>query len=123
MSELHRYFASDDLVEGAAHALVDAIVRLQTGGRVAHVALTGGRIANRVYERLGSLVEGTALDPGRLELWWGNDQFLPTDDPRRNAGLALALLAGQFPLDPARTHAMPSADGVADNASAAATYG
>jgi len=122
MSEVHRFFARDDLVDGAAHALLDAVVALQAGGRVAQIALTGGRIANRIYERLGALVEGAALDPGRLELWWGDDQFLPTDDRRRNAGLTLSLLAGQFPLDPARTHAMPSADGVADNASAAATY-
>lgn len=122
MSELHRYATSDDLVEGAARALVDAIVSFQVGGRVAVLGLTGGRIANRLYERLGALLGASDVDPGRLELWWSDENFVTTDDPRRNAGHALALLAGHFALDPARTHPMPSADGVADNAASAATY-
>jgi len=120
--ELHRYGTPDALADAAAGALVAAIVRHQAGGRVAHVALAGGRIASRVYSRLGALVTASQLDPGRMELWWTDEQFVPTDDPARNAGHALAVLAGQFPLDPARTHPMPAADGVADNAAAAATY-
>jgi len=122
MSELHRFGTADELADAAARALVARIVELQAGGRVGQLCLTGGRIANRVYARLGRLVEGSPLDPGRLELWWGDERFVPTDDPERNAGQTLALLAGQFPLDPARTHPMPSADGVADNAASAATY-
>ena len=122
MSELHRYATANDLTEGAAQALLEALVGLQSGGRVAELCLTGGRIANRVYERLGALVEGSELDPGRLELWWGDERFVPTEDPERNAGQTLALLAGRFPLDPARTHPMPSADGVVDNGNSAATY-
>lgn len=122
MSEVHKYPSSAELADGAARALHDALVELQADGRVAQLCLTGGGIANAIYRRLGSLVEGSQLDPGRLELWWGDERFVPTDDPLRNAGPALALLAGQFPLDPARTHPMPSADGVADNAASAATY-
>ena len=95
MSELHRYATANDLTEGAAQALLEALVGLQAGGHVAELCLTGGRIANRVYERLGALVEGSELDPGRLELWWGDERFLPTDDPERNAGQTLALLAGR----------------------------
>ena len=47
---------------------------------------------------------------------------MPTDDPDRNAGPTLALLAGHFALDPARTHPMPAADGVVDASASAATY-
>jgi 6-phosphogluconolactonase len=122
MSELHRYATAEDLTDGAARALLEALIVLQADGGVAELCLTGGRIANRVYERLGSMVEGSALDPGRLELWWGDELFVPTDDPARNAGRTLSLLAGRFPLDPARTHPMPSADGAVDNANSAASY-
>jgi len=122
MAEIHRFGSADELAEGAARGLLTALVARQAGGRVVHLCLTGGRIANLVYAHLGGLVEGSGLDPGRMELWWGDERFLPTGDPDRNAGPTLALLAGRFPLDPARTHPMPSADGVADNAASAATY-
>lgn len=122
MSEIHRFGSPDELAEGAARALVESVVHYQREDAVAHLCLTGGRIANQLYGHLGGLVEGSELDPGRLELWWGDESFVPTEDHERNAGHALALLAGRFPLDPARTHPMPSADGVADNADSAETY-
>lgn len=122
MNEIHRYNNADDLALGVSKILLNSLVTLQADGHITELCLTGGRIANRVYGRLGGLVEGSALDTRRLELWWGDERFLPTDDPMRNAGPTLALLAGQFPMDPSRTHPMPSADGVADNEASAATY-
>lgn len=119
---IHRYATPDDLAHGIASVLLDRLVALQTGDRIAQLCLTGGRIANRVYASLGTMVEGSPLDPARLELWWGDERFLPTEDPDRNAGPTLAILAGHFPLDPARTHPMPGADGLIDNVASAATY-
>ncbi len=117
-----RHADPEDLADRAAARLLATLVELQADGRVAQLCLTGGRIALELYRRLGELVSGSELDPARLELWWGDERFLPTDDPERNAGPALALLARHFPLDPARTHPMPSADGVVDAAASAATY-
>jgi 6-phosphogluconolactonase len=117
-----RHQDAEDLADLGASRLLSSLIDLQAGGRVAQVCLTGGRIAMALYARLGELVAGSALDPSRLELWWGDERFLPTEDPERNAGPTLALLARRFQLDPARTHPMPSADGVIDAAASAATY-
>jgi 6-phosphogluconolactonase len=117
-----RYLDADDLTERVAARLLEAFTGFQTDGRIAHVCLTGGRIALRIYTRLAELVADSEVDPGRLELWWGDERFVPTDDPQRNAGAAIASLAGHIALDPARTHPMPAADGVIDAAAAAATY-
>lgn len=117
-----RHADAVELADRAAVRLLDTLVELQSDGRVVQVCLTGGRIAHEVYARLGELVAGSELDPSRLELWWGDERFVPTGDPDRNAGPTLALLAGHFALDPARTHPMPSADGVVDAAASAATY-
>ena len=111
MTAIHRYADPPSLAAGAARRLLQRLIQLQADGRVAQLCLTGGRIANRVYAELGTLIEGSDLDPGRLELWWGDERFLPTDDPLRNAGPTLVVMAGRFPLDPARTHPMPAADG------------
>lgn len=119
---IHRYATADDLAHGVAVSLLDRLVALQADGGVAQLCLTGGRIANRIYGALGQLVGASLLDPARLELWWGDERFLPTGDPDRNAGPTLAILAASFSLDPARTHPMPAADGLADNVVSAGTY-
>jgi 6-phosphogluconolactonase len=117
-----RHADADDLAELGAARLLAALIGLQADNRIAQVCLTGGRIAMALYARLGELVDGSQLDPSRLELWWGDERFVPTGDPERNAGPTLALLARHFQLDPARTHPMPSADGVIDAGASAATY-
>ncbi len=122
MAQVVRYLDSDDLAERVAARLLEALAGFQTDDRVAQICLTGGRIAMRVYSRLAELVSGSELDPSRLELWWGDERFVPTDDPERNAGPTIAALAGSFALDPARTHPMPAADGVIDAGASAATY-
>lgn len=119
---IHRYATPDDLAHGVAVNLLARLIELQVDGRVAQLCLTGGRIANRTYTALSLLVEGSALDPERLELWWGDESFLPTDAPERNAGETLAILAGRFPLKPSRTHPMPAADGLVDSGVSAGTY-
>jgi len=117
-----RYADAAELADHAAARLLATLIELQGDGHVVQVCLTGGRIAHAVYALLGEQVSDSALDPTRLELWWGDERFVPTGDPERNAGPTLALLAGHFPLDPSRTHPMPSADGVIDAAASAATY-
>ena len=117
-----RYADAAELADQAAARLLATLIELQADGHVVQVCLTGGRIAHAVYALLGEQVGDSALDPARLELWWGDERFVPTGDPERNAGPTLALLAGHFPLDPSRTHPMPSADGVIDAAASAATY-
>lgn len=117
-----RHLDADDLAASAAARLLRALERYQHDDRTAQLCLTGGRIAHRLYAGFAALAAGSQLDPARLELWWGDERFVPTDDPQRNAGPTLSQLAGRIPLDPARTHPMPAADGVVDAAASAATY-
>ncbi|PFG16932.1 6-phosphogluconolactonase [Propionicimonas paludicola] len=120
--QLIRYCNQPELARRAAARLLASLIELQADGRVAQLCLTGGRAALATYAELGELVPGSALDPSRLELWWGDERFVPTDGTDRNAGPTLALLARHFLVDPARTHPMPSADGQVDAAASAATY-
>jgi len=110
------------LAEDVARSLVRRIERLQVDGRVVELCLTGGRVANLAYEHLARVVGSSQVDPGQLELWWTDEAFVPTDDPRRNSLQALSRLAGSFPLSPARTHPMPSSDASPDPAQAAVAY-
>mgnify|MGYP003381669738 CR=1 FL=1 len=40
-----------------------------------------GDVYKRQYESFGGRIEGSGVDPGRLELWWTDERFTATDDP------------------------------------------
>ena len=112
---------ADALAEALASGLTAALADLQAAGQVPQLCLTGGRIATRAYARLADDGAG-AVDWSRVELWWGDERFVPADDDDRNAKQALDLLRAPLGLDPARVHEMPAGDAGADLDAAAAAY-
>ncbi len=123
MEQVWRYATSADLTDASAERLMRRLVELQAAqeGPV-RLCLTGGRIANRIYEAFTELVDDSELDQSRIEIWWGDERFVATDDPDRHAGYTLAILARKLPMTPSLTHPMPAADGIADNDASAAAY-
>ena len=123
MEQVWRYATSADLTDATAERLMRHLVALQASqdGPV-RLCLTGGRIANRIYEVFADLADDYALDQSRVEIWWGDERFVPTEDPARHAGHTLAILARKLPMIASMTHPMPAADGIADSDASAAAY-
>jgi 6-phosphogluconolactonase len=92
----------------------------------ASVVLTGGGIGIAVLEQ----VAGLAAEPVRervdwtaVEVWWGDERFVPVDDDQRNEKAARRALLDTVDVPDARVHPMPAADGeMADADAAAADY-
>ncbi len=100
------------LVTTMAERLVSHLAHLQTSSASIQLGLTGGTIAARLYDRLGSTGSESAVDWSRVDLWWGDERFVPADDTDRNAHQALAAFAGRLDFDPQRVHQVPaSGDG------------
>ncbi|MGA4508580.1 6-phosphogluconolactonase [Propionibacteriaceae bacterium G1746] len=116
-----RYANADELAEAVAMQLLDRLVTQQASGAV-HLCLTGGRIANRMYETLATLAANSELDSSRLHVWWGDERFVALTDPDRNASQSIGILARTITLNPGQTHAMPAKDGSADPDEAAFSY-
>ena len=112
----------DEVVEALAARLMARLVEIQRELRIPQVALTGGRIASKAYERLAAEGARSAVDWSQVEFWWGDERFVPADDPDRNAKQALDLLAGPLPLSPDRVHPMSASDGGVDLDQAAEDY-
>ncbi|MER5307940.1 6-phosphogluconolactonase [Streptomyces sp. NPDC002773] len=112
------------MAEAAAARLITKIVDAQASRGSASVVLTGGRNGNGLLTALGSAPARDAIDWSRLDLWWGDERFLPEGDPERNVTQAREALLDRVPLDPARVHAMPASDGPygSDVDAAAAAY-
>jgi 6-phosphogluconolactonase len=120
--EILLHTGADEVAEALAARLMARLTEIQRDFRIPQVALTGGRIASRAYERLGSEGPNSAVDWSRVELWWGDERFVPADHPDRNAKQALDLLAKPLGLNPDRVHEMPASDGVLDLDQAAEAY-
>jgi 6-phosphogluconolactonase len=112
---------ADILAATVASRLVAKIVDAQAERGTASVVLTGGRIAGKVLHTLKDLPAAAAIDWSKVDLWWGDERFLPAGDPDRNETQARVALLDALPLDPARLHPMPAADGE-DAETAAARY-
>lgn len=102
---------ADELAAAVAARLVTRLVDVQSARGVASLVLTGGAIGRRVLEVLRDSPARGAVDWRMLDVWWGDERFLPTGDLERNESLARDALLDHVPLDPARVHPMPAPDG------------
>jgi 6-phosphogluconolactonase len=101
----------DLLAETVAARLVTRLVDVQAARGSASVVLTGGGIGTAVLAALAAAPIRDAIDWRKLDIWWGDERFLPTGHPERNETGARAALLDHVDVDPARVHPMPAADG------------
>ncbi len=112
------------LARAVAARLVVALVDAQAARRSASLVLTGGGIGTASLAELRAAPARDAIEWGALDVWWGDERFLPTGDPDRNETAARAALLDSVDVDAARVHPMPATDGVgsADPEAAAERY-
>jgi 6-phosphogluconolactonase len=111
----------DLLAKAVAARLVTRLVDAQAASGSASVVLTGGTIGIAVLRELRDNPARDAVDWRHVDVWWGDERFVPADSPDRNDRQARAALLDTVPVDPARVHPFPSADGPAgDDPEAAA---
>ncbi|WP_351225340.1 6-phosphogluconolactonase [Streptomyces sp. NPDC002133] len=112
------------MAQAAAARLITKVVDAQAARGYASVVLTGGRNGNGLLAALAAAPARDAIDWSRLDLWWGDERFLPEGDPERNVTQAREALLDSVPLNPSRVHAMPASDGPngSDADAAAAAY-
>ncbi len=122
-NEIHRFADTDALVRAAAERFVDAVVAAQRSARYRrrrpHRRRYGDRPSRACPRRPG------VIDWAALDVFFGDERFLPTGDPERNEVQAHRALLDHVPVDPARVHVMAASDGAynSDPVTAAAAYG
>ncbi len=94
---------ADQLAKAAAGRLATRLA--------ADVVLTGGGIGTAVLAQLAAAPALGTVDWRRLDIWWGDERFLPSGDPERNEVQAGQALLRHVDTDPARVHRMPASDG------------
>jgi 6-phosphogluconolactonase len=105
------YAGPDALAAAVATRLVTKIVDAQAKTGWASVVLTGGRTGTAVLERLNAGPTRDSIDWQRIDLYWGDERFLPAGDPERNETQARDALLKHVPVPAERVHAMEPSDG------------
>jgi 6-phosphogluconolactonase len=95
----------DDVVTAFADVVVEAAP--------SSIALSGGGTAKRAYEALA----GRELDWSGIDVWFGDERFVPVSDPDSNEGMARAVLLDR--VGPRSIRSMAGAGTTADDAAAA----
>jgi 6-phosphogluconolactonase len=120
--QIIRCLNTRELARRTATRLLDRLIELQSQQHTANVCLTGGPTAMAMYVELGQIMADSPLRPDQLEIWWGDEHFVPATHPDRQAAMTLATLARRFPIDASRTHPMPGPEGQLDSEAAAEAY-
>jgi 6-phosphogluconolactonase len=94
---------ADAVASAVAHAVSDAVARR---GRCS-LLLSGGSTPRAAYELLASRYRERVpwLD---VQLFWGDERFVPLTDPRSNYRMAREALVEWVPCPPANVHPIPT---------------
>ena len=99
------------LARAVAARLVTALVDAQAARGHASVVLTGGGIGIASLRELAASPARDAIEWDALDVWWGDERFLPSGHPERNETQAREALLDAVDVDPARVHPMAASDG------------
>ncbi len=101
----------DLLADAVAARLITKLVDAQSARGWASVVLTGGGIGVSVLAALRKSPARDAVQWHRVDVWWGDERFVPAQDEQRNDRQAGDALLDHIPLTPERVHPMPADEG------------
>ncbi len=101
---------ADVLAKAVAARIITRLVDVQSAKGHASIVLTGGTVGIATLAAIAETPARDAVDWRRLDVWWGDERFLPGGDPERNETGARKALLDHVDLDPARVHVMRGPD-------------
>ena len=110
------------LAAAVAARFITKVVDLVDEFDEASIVLTGGTMGIAVLEAINASPARNSIDWSRVNVWWGDERWLPTGDPERNETQARAALLDHVPLDPARVHPFAASDSGLELDAAAQAY-
>jgi len=110
------------LAAAVAARFITKVVDLVDEFDEASIVLTGGTMGAAVLEAINANPARDSIDWSRVNVWWGDERWLPAGDPERNETQAREALLDHVRLDPARVHPFASSDGGLDLDEAADAY-
>lgn len=115
-----RHPDAEALAQSVAARTITTLVEAQAATGSAHLCLTGGRIGTAVLACIAASPARDAVDWTRVDVWWGDERYLPVGHPDRNDTAARAVLLDPVGCPATRIHPWPSPEQSGDDVDAAA---
>ncbi|WP_338892425.1 6-phosphogluconolactonase [Rhodococcus sovatensis] len=117
-----QFLDAQALVDAARSRFVEVVTSAQAERGSASVVLTGGGTGIALLEALRA--DSGAIDWGNVDIFFGDERFLPSGDPERNEVQASEALLDHVGVHPDRVFRMAASDGPhgSDPEVAAAAY-
>ncbi len=118
--DLRVYSDAGQLARAAAELFVNtATESIEARGRF-RVALSGGTTPRRLYKLLATSAFSSRVDWGRVEIFWGDERYVPGNDPDSNYRMTAEALLQHVPVPAANIHRVPTE--ISPPAAAASAY-
>lgn len=88
----------------------------------AHIVLTGGTVGIATLAAIGDHKLAKSTDFSRVNFWWGDERFVASGSPDRNAGQAKVALLNKISAVDSKIHEFPSTDDAQTLDQAAAAF-
>ncbi|MFD1721011.1 6-phosphogluconolactonase [Amnibacterium endophyticum] len=113
---------ADALVAAVSARFLTKLTDLLDEHHEANVVLTGGTLGEAVQKAVATSPMRSAIDWTRVHFWWGDERFVPKDDPDRNEVQAREALLQHLPTAEDHIHPFPASDEIEDIDAAAEAY-
>lgn len=111
MSEqkIETYVDAGELAAAAGARLVGVITSAITNRGHAVIVLTGGTVGIALLRHVAAYAQD--VDWSKVQLFWGDERFVPAEDPDRNYRQAREALLETISIPSANVHEMAASDG------------
>ncbi|MGX7679807.1 6-phosphogluconolactonase [Jatrophihabitans sp. DSM 45814] len=103
--------SADELASDVARRTLATLGQAQRAHGRAALVLTAGSIMESVWRQLASSSESATVDWSKVDVFWGDERYVPADSPDRNDLPAAKILFEHAPFSMARLFSMPASDG------------
>jgi 6-phosphogluconolactonase len=112
----------DALTAAVAARFLTKLVDLLDDYDSVNVVLTGGTVGTGTQRAIASSGMRNTIDWSRVHFWWGDERFVPKQDPERNEVQAREALLDRIAVPESNIHPFPASDEIEDIDRAAAAY-
>lgn len=107
---VNRFKDATSVADNTAAALISKLQALLATKSEVHLVLTGGTVGIASLAALSANPDRVKVDFTKVHLWWGDERFVASDSPDRNALQAKNSLLKNLELNASKVHEFPSAD-------------
>ena len=105
--EIRSFESAEELARTVARDWLEFLQMMEMGGREPTVALSGGRIAQTLFEAANKLFANHRTVINGVHFFWADERCVPPDHPESNYGMAASHLLKPLGVAEAKIHRIP----------------